>query len=96
MGRERRLHLLTVGGTLLHMRRMGARPVTQRSFVRGEIRAVSDVAERGCGDAAVEATKAVRAPDVQDDVAVGDVDCARCGADKGLLMNLDELGGSGD
>ena len=96
MGRERRLHLLTVGGMLLYVRRVGSRPVSQRSFVRGEIRAVSDVAERGCGDAAVETTKAVRAPDVQDDVAVGDVDCTRCGADKGLLMNLDELGGSGD
>ena len=78
------------------MRRVGARPVTKCSFVCSEIRAVSDVAERGCGDAAVEATKAVRAPDVQDDVAVGDVDCTRCRADKGLLMYLDELGGSGD
>ena len=84
--------MLGVGG-------VRARPVSQGGLVGGEVGAVADVAERGGGEAAVEAAEAVRAPDVEDDGAVGERGGGRAGggggADEGLLVDLDQLGGGG-
>ena len=77
------------------MRGVRARPVAQRGFVGCEVGAVADVAERGRGEAAVEAAEAVRAPDVEDDGAVGEGGGrarAGGGADEGLLVDLDQFG----
>ena len=84
------------GGGVLGVRGVRARPVAQGGLVGGEVGAVADVAERGRGEAAVEAAEAVRAPDVEDDGAVGEGGggWARAGggADEGLLVDLDQLG----
>ena len=49
---------------------MWAGPVPEGGFVRAEVRAVADVAQRGRGDSAIKPTKAVCAPEMKDDVAV--------------------------
>ena len=91
MRRERRLDL-TLARVPAYMCAVRARPVAQRAFVRGEVRAVSDVAERGCSDAAIESSEPVCAPNVPDDVQVG---VGRGGGrtDEGLLVDFDEFGG---
>ena len=85
---ERGLNLGSARG-VLGMRGVRARPVVQRGFVGGKVGAVADVAERGRGDAAVEAAEAMRAPDVEDDVAVGEGGCAGGRANERLLVDLD-------
>lgn len=51
---------------------MWAGPVPEGGFVRAEVRAVADVAQRSRGDSAIEPAKAVCTPEMEDDVAVAE------------------------
>ena len=66
-----------------------ARPVSEGSLVCSKVRAVTDVAERCCGDTTIEAADAVCSPYVEDDLAVGERGRVGGATDEGLLVHLD-------